>query len=49
LTNPCWLQLLRHRRAHIDSMDSRLRIWERSSQPLLKVCSTSTDVAKKIL
>ena len=46
-TNLSWHQALRHRRACVDWMERWLWIWERTSHPWLKTCSTSTVVTRK--
>ena len=48
-TYSCKLHTPRHIRAHIDWTERWLQMWERRRQPLLKVHSTPTEVARKIL
>ncbi len=48
-TYPIILQTPRHRSARVDWTESRLRTWDRTRHPWLKVRSTSTEVAEKVI
>lgn len=48
-TSPNKLQDPKHSRVQVDCTDSRLQTWDRTRRPWLNKCSTSTEVAGKVL